>query len=553
MGISLSPSVVVQEIDLSNIVPAVATSIGALVGNFRWGPALDIITISSENKLVETFGKPDDANAKDWFTAANFLQYSNDLRIVRAIDSATALNSTVDVDATSGLEVASVGEYVPNVADWTANGSSSAFTARYPGVFGDNLSVVITDSTNFGTHTFTLRSSGVNSTENTKDYFDVASLPSDEYAVIVLLNDGLTNDSDTIVETWIVNANIGEKNQDNEVYFIDEWLGKYSKYIYSDVVKLTGATTPYDFSTIDALSFGAGAEGTLDSADYQTALDIFTSEVDINLLMTGGADATVAKYALQNVAEVRKDCVAFLSPSAQQVDADAEVTLKVTTNTIPSSSYGFYDSNYKYQYDRYNDKYRWIPFNGDIAGLCARTDYTNDPWWSPAGFNRGNIKGVVKLAYETSKADRDNLYKNNINPIVNFSGEGTVLYGDKTLQSKASAFDRINVRRLFIVLEKAISTASRYILFEFNDFQTRQLFVNMVEPYLRRVKGKRGIYDYKVHCDETNNTPEVIDNNEFVGDIYIQPAKSINTVVLSFIATRTGIDFEEVIAARNPQ
>jgi phage tail sheath protein FI len=205
------------------------------------------------------------------------------------------------------------------------------------------------------------------------------------------------------------------------------------------------------------------------------------------------------------------------------------------------------DSGYKYQYDRYNDIYRWIPLNGDVAGLCARTDQTNDAWWSPAGLNRGNIKNVVKLAWNPRKAERDVLYNNGVNPVVTFPGQGTVLYGDKTLLAKPSAFDRINVRRLFIVLEKAISTAAKYSLFEFNDAFTRAQFKNLVTPYLRNIQGRRGITDFLVVCDETNNTAQVIDSNQFVGDIYIKPARSINFIQLNFVAVGTGVQFSEVV------
>jgi phage tail sheath protein FI len=204
------------------------------------------------------------------------------------------------------------------------------------------------------------------------------------------------------------------------------------------------------------------------------------------------------------------------------------------------------DSGYKYQYDKYYI-FRWIPLNGDIAGLCVRTDAQRDPWFSPAGFNRGQIKNVVKLAYNPDQADRDLLYKNGINPVATFPGQGTILYGDKTALAKPSAFDRINVRRLFIVLEKAISTAAKFSLFELNDEFTRAQFVSLVEPFLRDVQGRRGIYDYRVVCDETNNTGDVIDRNEFVGDIYVKPAKSINFIQLNFVAVRSGVSFDEVV------
>jgi len=241
----------------------------------------------------------------------------------------------------------------------------------------------------------------------------------------------------------------------------------------------------------------------------------------------------------------------FLSPAKSDVvdNKGQEVTdITTTKNALQlSSSYAVFDSGWKYQYDKYNDVFRWVPLNADIAGLCARTDQTNDPWFSPAGFNRGNIKNVVKLAFNPDKADRDDLYKIGVNPVVTFPGQGTILYGDKTLLSKPSAFDRINVRRLFIVLEKAIATASKFSLFELNDEFTRAQFIGLVEPYLRDVQGRRGIIDFKVVCDETNNTPQVIDSNSFVGDIYIKPARSINFIQLNFVAVRTGVEFSEIV------
>jgi len=293
-------------------------------------------------------------------------------------------------------------------------------------------------------------------------------------------------------------------------------------------------------------------------ATIATGYDYFVSaeDVDVSLILTGksiGAGAyntQLSNYIVDNIVEVRKDCVAFISPNKDSVvnnvgyEADSIVGFR---NDSRDTSYAVLDSGYKKMYDRYNDIYRWIPLNGDIAGLCVRTDTTNDPWWSPAGFNRGQIKNLVQLAYNPRKADRDTLYKNGINPVVTFPGQGTVLFGDKTMQSKPSAFDRINVRRLFIVLEKAISTAAKFTLFEFNDAFTRSQFRNLITPYLRDVKGRRGVTDFLVVCDETNNTGEIIDRNEFVGDIYIKPARSINFIQLNFVAVRTGVQFAEVV------
>lgn len=337
------------------------------------------------------------------------------------------------------------------------------------------------------------------------------------------------------------------------------WVGKPTTTgatATSSLIADSTATTPL------TLSFIQGSDGDDETeipvGRLAAAYDKFinSAEVDISLLLTGKSRGgtngeQVANYLIDNIAEVRRDCVVFVSPDKADVVANAgkDEAADIVTfrNSLRSTSYAVLDSGYKYMYDKYNDLYRYIPLNGDTAGLCVRTDTVRDPWWSPAGFNRGQIKNVVKLAYNPDKADRDVLYKSGINPVVTFPGQGTVLYGDKTLLAKPSAFDRINVRRLFIVLEKAIATASQFTLFEFNDEFTRAQFKNLVEPFLRDVQGRRGIYDFRVVCDETNNTGEVIDRNEFVGDIYIKPARSINFIQLNFVAVRTGVEFSEIV------
>jgi len=299
------------------------------------------------------------------------------------------------------------------------------------------------------------------------------------------------------------------------------------------------------------LAYGNFAMAT--DGDLELGYDRFVNpeEVDVSLVITGGHSKTIQQYVIDNICEARKDCIAFVSPTmANTVNNVGEETSDIIdyrNNLDRSTSYAVMDSTWKYQFDKYNNVYRWVPMNGDLAGLCVRTDYQRDPWFSPAGLNRGQIKNVVKLGWNPTKGNRDDLYKNGINPVVTFPGEGTVLFGDKTLLAKPSAFDRINVRRLFIVLEKAIARAARYSLFEFNDEFTRSQFVALIEPYLRDVQGRRGIYDFRVVCDTTNNTPEVIDRNEFVGDIYIKPARSINFIQLNFIAVRTGVAFEEIV------
>ena len=303
-------------------------------------------------------------------------------------------------------------------------------------------------------------------------------------------------------------------------------------------------------------SFSKGKDGATPSAAQKIlSWNVFKSaeDVDVSFLLGSNADATLATHLINNIAESRKDCIAVLSPErADCVNNNAyegkeRDDIIEFRDSLPSSSYAVLDSGWKYQYDKYNDLYRYVPLNGDTAGLMVQTDLTRDPWYSPAGFNRGNVKNVIRLAYNPPKADRDQLYKKGINPVVTFPGQGTVLFGDKTMLAKPSAFDRINVRRLFIVLEKAISTASKFTLFEFNDEFTRSQFRNLVEPFLRDVQGRRGITDFRVVCDSTNNTGEVIDRNEFIGDIYIKPARSINFIQLNFVAVRTGVEFSEVV------
>lgn len=312
-------------------------------------------------------------------------------------------------------------------------------------------------------------------------------------------------------------------------------------------------------TAVAGLSLSGGADGAAPTdGEIQSAYSAFanTDDYEISLIVAGNVSTTVANYLITGLAETRKDCIAFISPrnangnhwitstQAGTTPEDAAIAYKNAINT--SSSYGVIDSGWKYQYDAYNDKYRWIPLNGDTAGLCARVDFTADPWYSPGGFNRGQIKNVVKLGYNPNQTQRDALYQEGINPVVIFPGQGTVLYGDKTMLAKPSAFDRINVRRLFIVLEKAIATAAKYQLFEFNDSFTRAQFRNLVEPFLRDVQGRRGVVDFKVVCDETNNTGEVIDRNEFAADIYIKPNRSINFITLNFIAARSSVSFSEL-------
>lgn len=384
----------------------------------------------------------------------------------------------------------------------------------------------------------------------------------DELHIIVLDEDGyIAGTPGTIIEKYpFVSKASDAKSSDGSSIYYPTVLFNKSDYIYWGAHDGAGtnwgntapATTFTNVTLKRSLSLGGGNDATVTDGDLQRGWDLYTNAdvVDASLLPLGDVSATVANYVIQNVAEVRKDCVVFLSPSRSSVVNNAgneQDSVVAYRNTLTSSSYAFMDGGWKYQYDKYNDVYRFLPLNGDIAGCAVRTDTTRDPWFSIAGYDRGQIKNIVKLAWNPTQAQRDVLYKSGVNPVVSFPGDGTILYGDKTLQSKPSAFDRINVRRLFIVLEKAIARASKFSLFEFNDEFTRAQFVAFVEPFLRDVQGRRGIFDFRVVCDTTNNTPEVIDSNRFVGDIYIKPARSINFIQLNFVAVRTGVSFDEIV------
>ena len=439
-----------------------------------------------------------------------------------------------------------------------ANGTSVTLENRYT---GDTLSANTSLTRKWEYAVNTDRAPGTSATA-TK-----AGATTDELHVAIVDEDGLwTGTKGQVLEVFqnLSMATDGKTDTGQNNYFVDV-LNNRSRYIWwaastsigtnagSSVVggtTYTGSTTPLTDSLVN------GSDGTAPTnANIITAYDKFKSseDIDLSFILGSGNGQTVATHLIDNIASVRKDLLVVLSPTRASVvnnntyEGKEQEDIIAYRDSLPSTSYATMDSGWKYQYDKYNDLYRYVPANGDTAGLMVRTDNTNDPWYSPAGFNRGNMKNVVKLAYNPRKADRDELYKNGINPVVTFPGQGTVLYGDKTLLANPSAFDRINVRRLFIVLEKAISLASQTTLFEFNDAFTRAQFRNLVEPFLRDVQGRRGITDFRVVCDETNNTGEVIDRNEFIGDIYIKPARSINFIQLNFVAVRTGVDFSEIV------
>ena len=655
MAFQLSPGVLVKETDLTNIIPAVSTSIGGVVIVSEKGPIEEITQISSEKELVDVFGKPDGNTYEYFYTAANFLQYSNTLKVVRA--NTGNVNACVSGTA---VQIKSTQHYLDNYGSGQAN--VGLWAARTAGTHGNNLQVsmctnsnaysstatslvnngsglavgattvavdtgsefVVGDLIEFGDASSNFNASpsgeyyeitGISSNDltikrhtpgggtglrhavvdNAKikrywKYFDqVDGAPgtttdvsnnggsNDELHIVVVDQDGgISGTAGTILEVFEGLSQASDAKTDNGAtnYYVDV-IYNQSEYIYwmdheTTLANAGSSKTSQAFDNVGGTAtalFTASLSGGTDdnvptNGELATAYDLFKDgeTVDVNLLLTGpsqtNSDATgVTKAtAVIDVAEFRKDVVAFISPASADVlsitDAIAQTeNVKGFADALSSTSYAVLDSGYKYQYDKYNDVYRFVPLNGDVAGLCARTDNIADSWFSPAGLNRGQIRGAVKLAYNPNKSQRDTLYRARINPVATFPGQGTVLFGDKTLLSKPSAFDRINVRRLFITLEKAISTASKFQLFEFNDEFTRAQFRNSVEPFLRDVQGRRGLTDFLVVCDDTNNTGEVIDRNEFRADIFIKPNRSINFITLNFVATRSGVSFSEVAGA----
>ena len=670
MSFLVSPGVHVREVDLTNVIPSVQTTIGAIAGVFEKGPIASVTSIGSETELVEIFGKPKTTSNQfeTWFAAANFLQYSDHLKVVRAE------TGTLNAGANSGILIRDDDHYEASFS--TGQGSHGEWAARTAGTWGNSIGVQIcatatgyeqvVDTSNQlvnGAGSLAATTITVDNADESGHAFNVgdmisffsdtsATVPIDEFneyevtvvntttnALTIRLKDdpnsgGLQNaiadnsyirrkwkyhdlfttapgqsqwskdngrgigdemhivvydttgditgyDADvagqrtsSVIETYanVSKSSVARDSTGNSNYYADV-IFRESNYIYwTDHISAgsnwgTDTTSTYTVVhpiTIDSLTGGtddlAPTAGELELA-YDKFLD--TELHDINLVIGGkggGAGDTAATQdthvtMITDLCEVRRDCVGFVSPyrsatvgvaTSSATAARAINNVKTAYDLCPASSYMVFDSAYKYMYDKYNDVYRYVPMCGDTAGLCAYTDGVADPWFSPAGYNRGNVRGAIKLSFNPDKAARDILYQARVNPVVNFPGQGVVLFGDKTSLAKPSAFDRINVRRLFLVLEKAIATAAKYMLFEFNDEFTRAQFRNMVEPFLRDVQGRRGIFDFKVVCDSTNNTGEVIDRNEFIGDIYIKPARSINFITLNFVAVRTGVSFSEV-------
>ena len=465
------------------------------------------------------------------------------------------------VVTTGGVKIMNGEDYLSTYANGA--GVVGAWAAKYPGSIGNSVKVSIADSATYSSWTYAAE---FDSAPGTSPYASSVGGSSDEMHIIVIDEDGLiTGTQGSVLEkfAFVSKASDAKKTDGTNNYYKDV-VNSRSEYIWwmDHLTILTNAgqtaagRTFINLSSANTVSLSGGTDDyAITDGEKQSAFALFANaeQYDVSLIIAGKASPTVATYIINNIAETRLDCVAFVSPENASTgdiiigSSSSEIDdINDYRDALPSTSYAVMDSGYKYQYDRYNDKYRYIPLNGDIAGLCARTDYTNDPWFSPGGLNRGQVKNVVRLAVNPNKTQRDTLYKNGVNPVVTFPGEGTVLFGDKTLLAKPSAFDRINVRRLFIVMEKAIATAAKFQLFEFNDSFTRAQFKNLVEPFLRDVQGRRRIIDFVVKCDESNNTGEVIDRNEFVADIFVKPNRSINFITLTFVAARSAINFTEI-------
>ncbi len=643
MAFQLSPGVLVQEKDLTNVVPAVATTIGGIVGDYQWGPAHEIVAVQSENNLVERFGKPTLSVYYDHMTASSFLAYGSQLLNVREVGAA-ARNA---VSTGTAVQIKNREQY--NESYSAGEGSVGPWAAKYPGTLGNALKVEIADiasasGLSVGSGTVTAGGSGYTSATVTfadptgvtpaqggitatgtatisggavtaititnpgygyssapavtiggdgssgtatstlqtawtyKDQFDFTPTTTtwaknngstrDMVHVIVIDETGeITGTAGTVLEKFAGLSKASESRDDlNQSNYYKNVINDRSEWIYwmdhptngsnwgtSSAGGTTYAVLVGSADSDVSTSLTSGVDASPATADLQAGYGLFANDelVDVSLILTSAHATAVGDYVIDNVAEIRKDAMIFISPQRSAVvnNEGSESTSIITTsdlNAYTRSSYAVYDSGWKYMYDKYNDRYVYVPLNGDVAGTCVVTDKSDDPWFSPGGLNRGQIKNAIKLAWSPNKAQRDTLYSKGVNPVISTPGSGIVLFGDKTMLDSPSAFNRINVRRLFIVLEKAIATAAKFQLFEFNDAFTRAQFVALVEPFLRDVQGRRGIFDFRVVCDETNNTAQVIDANEFKADIFVKPAKSINFITLTFVATRSGISFEEL-------
>jgi hypothetical protein len=617
MVFSVSPSVTVREVDLTTTIPAITTPPAAIAGVFRWGPVNERVLISSEVELVNVFGEPTDLNAETFFTAADYLSYSNALYVTRVVDSTanTAIVTNIADDVVfqakypgalaNGIEISYIVTSDEGVSDFAADIFSVATT--YDITFREQTLDVTTDQalidldvkvgdvlridTSSGyqdMEILALETLSTSPTSNTefeyvhsfifRERFTMVNTPTDvtrrwAYAdafgeapeagkmhIIVTDRTGLVSGTAGQIIEKFENLAIksGTKTTDGTNIFYRSYIEERSSYIEAGADNIGDVTTGVVTETREYLTFALGVDSLSESlvalGTVAFGYDLYreANDIDVSFLLQGKAvsGSNLANYIVSNVAEYRKDCIVFISPELSDVVGVASEQTKMSNvisfrSELQNFSYWFMDSGYKYRYDKYNDQYRWTPLNGDMAGLCARVE----SWESPAGFRKGRVRNVIKLAFNPTKAQRDQLYGRDVNPVIAQVGQGTILFGDKTGLGTAtgSAFTRINVRRLFITVEKAIATISAQFLFEFNDEFTQNQFRQIVDPFLRDIQGRRGIIDYRVVSDATVNTSDVIDANKFRSNIFIKPARSINFIELTFVATRTGVEFDEIV------
>ena len=568
---SASPAITVREIDLTGVVPNAQSTTGAIVGDFRWGPVRQATLVDTEASLASTFGTPSATNAVSHFSAAQFLRYSSSLYVVREATSA-AKNASATGTVTQIRNKNHWDEIVSSLGDDSGDTAVGLFVARYPGALGNSLRVrVLSPNTAFASP-FTTE---FDTAPGTSAYATARSGLNDEIHVLVDDEDGsITGTPGTVLERFAyVSVAADAKNTDGSSNYVTDVINGSSNWIFMNTdesvagtatltnfgLNASGTTFNASATSVVSNSLTGGVDsGTLTAAEYHSTAgngynlfaDVDTITVDFIIApsLSVAADHYGVVNDLVSKANTRKDCVVVASPNiAAVVNSATPVASAVTTaGNYTTSSYLFADNNFLKVYDKYNDQYIHIPAASTTAGVMAATDAEAAPWFSPAGQRRGQYFGITSLAYSPTKSERDTLYKAGINPIANIPGQGILLFGDKTFLNRPSAFDRINVRRLFLVVERAIAAAARNVMFEFNDEFTRAEFVNVVEPFLREIQGRRGITDFRVVCDETNNTSAVIDRNEFIASIFIKPARSINYVTLNFVAVRTGVEFEEV-------
>jgi phage tail sheath protein FI len=570
---SESPAIVVKEVDLTGVVPNVQSTTGAFVGNFRWGPVRKATLVDSETTLASTFATPSASTAVDFLSAAYYLRYSNSLYVVREA-TAAAYNANAAGLSTTVRNKDHFDELDGTFGTDSSDTNTGAWIARYPGALGNSLRVSIcpagsdSDGTYFSAWTYVAQ---FDAAPGTSAYASARSGVNDECHVVVVDEDGLFSGTPgTVLERYaFVSLASDAKTSDGSSNYVKDVINNASEYIYLATFEGTltnlsnagtaAANTTYSASATAAITTsltGGQDSGTLGTAQMATGFDLFedVDTITVDFLIAPGMSAsadqvTVVNDLVSTAQQTRKDCIVVASPDRTAVvnNADPVTNSILTTDSFTRSSYLVVSNNYLKVYDKYNDQYIFIPDASSIAGIMAASDNNAAPWFSPAGQRRGALLGITALSYSATKAERDTLYKAGVNPVANIPGQGVLLFGDKTFLARPSAFDRINVRRLFLVMERAIAIAARNVMFEFNDEFTRAEFVNIVEPFLREIQGRRGITDFRVVCDETNNTAAVVDRNEFIANIFIKPARSINYVTLNFVAVRTGVDFEEVV------